>query len=246
MALCVALLASSTAAAAEEQPLQAANGAALYLASLEGLLLVETPFIALTAGDTDLGGALVCTVLFPLCAVVAPSLARNAGPLFGVVLLGAASVLAVPPTIAGVGGAEGWDVNGSFVLTSAVHGALGGALVGGPIDIAVGGEGVAGALVGGVLIGGGAATYGALRHAEVSHDPRAGDEANALIWTPPLTMLATALLAAAFDLDGEVMAALAGMFGLTAQAITIGLTELALGTPPPAPPDPMMLVVEAP
>ena len=58
-----------------------------------------------------------------------------------------------------------------------------------------------------------------------------GDEAHALLWSPPLAMLAAGVIAAIADLDGEVAAFLSGLLGLTAQALSIGLAEAALAAP---------------
>jgi len=102
VALIAALWASApTLASAQEQPLQASNGAALYLGSLEGVLLAGAPVaLAIAASNgADFGEALACTVLLPFCALFVPDLARDVGTIFLVVLLGSAIVLAVPPSI---------------------------------------------------------------------------------------------------------------------------------------------------
>ncbi len=224
-----------TTTQAQEQPLQAANGAALYLGSLEGIMLAELPLaIALLAGGVDHAmEAVACMALLPLCAVFAPGIANDLGAGILLAVLGVAAMLIVPPIIAGVGGADGWDADGSLILTTGMHGLGAGALVGAAIDEGAGGEGALGLVVGGVLLGAGGTTYAALRHAELTHDPRAGTEANALMWAPPITMLVTAVLMAAGEVDPEIAAFVTGMLGLTAQAITIGLAEAALAEPVP-------------
>jgi hypothetical protein len=245
LALFVAIFVLSAAppAHAQEEPLQASNGAALYLGSLEGVLLVGAPFalgIALS-NDADLGEALLCAVLLPLCALFVPDLAQDVGTAIGVVLLGSAVVLALPPTIAGVGGAEGWDADGSLVLTTGVHGLLEGALLGGAVDLAAGGEGGLGTVLGGLLVSAGATTYAALRHTELTHDPRTGVEANFLLWTPPVLMLLAGIVGLGAELPPEVALFIAGLLGLAAQATCIGLAEAALSGPPPVMMAPMML-----
>lgn len=244
VALIAALWASApTLAAAQEQPLQASNGAALYLGSLEGVLLAGAPVaLAIAASNgADFGEALACTVLLPFCVLFVPELARDVGTMFLVVLLGSAIVLAVPPSIAGVGGAAGWDADGSLVLTTGVHGLLEGAMIGGALDLATSGEGGLGAVIGGLTLAAGASTYAALRHAELTHDPRVGVEANALMWAPPVLMLLAGIVGLAAELPPEVGLLLAGLLGLAAQATCIGLAEAALAEPPPVMMAPMML-----
>lgn len=244
VALIAALWACTpTLASAQEEPLQASNGAALYLGSLEGVLLAGAPIaLAIAASNgADFGEALVCTVLLPFCALFVPELARDVGTMFLVVLLGSAIVLAVPPSIAGVGGAAGWDADGSLVLTTGIHGLLEGAMLGGAIDLATSGEGGIGAVIGGLTLAAGASTYAALRHTELTHDPRVGVEANFLMWAPPVIMLLTGIVALAAELPPEVGLLLAGLLGLAAQATCIGLAEAALAGPPPVMMAPMML-----
>jgi hypothetical protein len=226
-----ALLALPAAPARAEEPLQAANGAVLYLGALEGVLLVEAPFALAAAGDLDLSSVLLCAAVAPLCALLAPALMQDTGAALGGLLLASLAVLAVPPTIAGVGGPDGWDVDGSLVLMTGVHTLLQGAMISGAVEVFSGGEGAAGAVVGGLVLGAAGTTYAALRHQELGHDPRVGDEAHALLWSPPLAMLAAGVIAAIADLDGGVAAFLSGLLGLTAQALSIGLAEAALAAP---------------
>lgn len=245
LALFVALsvLCPAPEARAQEQPLQASNGAALYLGSLEGVMLAGAP-IALglaLSNDTDLGEALLCVVLLPFCALFVPDLARDVGTAIGVILLGSAVVLAVPPSIAGVGGAEGWDADGSLVLTTGVHGLLEGALLGGALDLAADGEGGIGTALGGLVLSAGATTYAALRHTELTHDPRTGVEANFLMWAPPVVMLLAGIVGLGAELPPELALFIAGFLGLAAQATCIGLAEAALAEPPPVMMAPMML-----
>lgn len=218
---------------AQEQPLQAANGAALYLGSVEGLMIIGMPIAIAVGAAAPLPEVIACVVLLPLCAIFAPSVAADLGALIGVVLLGAAAVLAIPPSIAGVGGAEGWDADGSLVLTTGFHGLASTALVGSAFDLAAGGEGAAGVVIGGLVGGAAMSTYAALRHAELTHDPRAGTEANFLMWSPPVAMLVSALAMLVGQVDPEIALFVTGLSGMIAQAVCIGLAEQALSEPAP-------------
>jgi hypothetical protein len=138
-----------------------------------------------------------------------------------------------------VGGPQGWDADGSLVLTSAMHGLIGGLLFGGGIDAAVGGDVAIPAMLTGLLAGAGATTYSALRLQELTDDPRTGTEANLVMWGPPVMMGLTALILAAAEADAFVGAIITGLVGLATQGLFIGLAELALSEP--IAPMPMML-----
>ncbi|MBX7192873.1 MAG: hypothetical protein K1X94_12485 [Sandaracinaceae bacterium] len=246
LAACVigaSYLGAPAPAQAQEQPLQAANGAALYLGSLEGIVAVGAPIgIALAlANGGSLAEGFLCLAVLPLCALFVPGLANDVGTFMLTLLVGAAIILAVPPSIAGVGGAAGWDADGSLVLTTGLHGLLEGSLIGGALDVAASGEGGLGAVLGGVVLAAGTSTYAALRHTELTHDPRVGVEANFLMWTPPIAMLLMGLVAAATEMPLELGLLLGGLVGLAAQAVCIGVAEAALAGPPPVMMAPMML-----
>jgi len=220
---------------AQEQPLQAANGGALYLGSLEGIFVVGAPIgLALAlANGSDLAEGLMCMMLFPLCAVLLPGTAAGTVTVVLGVLLSAALVLATPPTIAGVGGAEGWDADGSLVLTSGTHGLLSGGLLGAGIGGLAGGSREAGGVIAGLLGSAGAITYSALRLDALVRDPRLGVEANLLMWGPPVAMIVTAIVARIAGLEPDVGMILAGVMGLLAHGLAFTLAEVALAEPVP-------------
>ena len=227
--------ATPTTAAAQESPLQAANGAALYLGSLEGILALGIPIgIAMALqNEGDVGTALLCMAVMPLCLAFAPTTANDAAAAVLAALLGIGAILVVPPVVGGVGGAAGWDADGSLVLTSGFNGLLTGGLVGGALDIAAGGGGEIGALLGGLTSSALSVTYSVLRLDPLVRDPRAGVEANLLMWGPPSAMLVSALFLAIAEVDAEIAMFVTGILGLTAQAVAIGLAEAALSEPLP-------------
>jgi len=114
-------------------------------------------------------------------------------------------------------------------------------MIGGAIDLATSGEGGIGAVIGGLTLAAATSTYAALRHTELTHDPRVGVEANFLMWAPPLVMLLTGVVGLAAELPPEVGLLLAGFLGLAAQATCIGIAETVLAEPPPVMMAPMML-----
>jgi hypothetical protein len=227
--------ATPTTAAAQESPLQAANGAALYLGSLEGILALGIPIgIAMALqNEGDVGTDLLCMAVMPLCLAFAPTTANDAAAAVLAALLGIGAILVVPPVVGGVGGAAGWDADGSLVLTSGFNGLLTGGLVGGALDIAAGGGGEIGALLGGLTSSALSVTYSVLRLDPLVRDPRAGVEANLLMWGPPSAMLVSALFLAIAEVDAEIAMFVTGILGLTAQAVAIGLAEAALSEPLP-------------
>lgn len=225
-------------ASAQEQPLQAANGGALYLGSLEGIFVVGAPIgLALAfANGESFPEALLCAAVFPLCAVLLPGLAADVGAVVLGVLAAGAVLLVTPPTIAGVGGAENWDADGSVLVTSGTHGLLSGALVGAGLGGLAGGSREAGSVIAGLLGSAGAVTYSALRLDALVRDPRVGTEANLLLWGPPAAMLLAAIVSAAAELDTDVGVLVVGVIGLLAQGVAITLAEVALAeTPAPMP-----------
>ena len=236
----VLALSAPSPASAQEQPLQAANGAAILLGSVEGALLLTMPIAIGILANTDmnLGEGMACLVLLPLCAIVQSPAMSNITAMLAV-LLGSALVLVIPPIIAGVGGPNGWDADGSLVLTAGIHGLVEGLMLGGAIDVAAGGDNAIVAILTGLALGAGATTYAALRHTELTHDPRAGTEANLWMWGPPVMMGLTGLLMAAIEADAIVGLIVTGLVGLATQGLFIGLSELALSEP--APPVTMML-----
>ncbi len=221
-------------ALAQEQPLQSANGAAIYLAALEGTLLVEVPFgvaIAATNGSS-FDQMIGCMVFFPLCVLggAADSTMFDMTVALLAIVGGVGALLVVPPIFGGVGGNDGWDVDGSLGLTSGVHGLAAGGLLGAGLG-SLGDSPELGTVLGGVLGAAGSITYTALRLDMLAREPRVGVEANLLMWAPPTAMLLAGLIAALAEMDGPAAMVFAGLVGLLAQGVAITLTEVAIANP---------------
>jgi hypothetical protein len=164
--------------------------------------------------------------------VLLPGTAADVAAIVLGVLVGGALVLATPPTIAGIGGPQGWDADGSLVLTSGMHGLVSGGLVGAGLGGLAGGSPEAGGVIAGLLGAAGTLTYAGLRLDALVRDPRLGTEANLLMWGPPVAMLLSAIVCAAAELDADVGGLVTGIVGMLAQGIAITLAEVALAEAP--------------
>ncbi len=230
---CTALT-TTAAARAQEEPLQAANGAAIYLGSLEGVLLLSVPIsaamVATATRHSDVA-VMFCFASLPLCQLVAPNTFLDALAATAIAIADALAILVVPPIFGGVGGESGWDADGSLVLTTGFNGLLEGALLGGGVTGLAGAGDEVGMLVFGLALGAAGTTYGAIRHTELTHDPRVGVEAHFLMWSPPVAMLLAGVIGAIADVPTDVGMLIAGLLGLAAQAISVGFAEAALAEP---------------